>query len=345
MEPTKVEAIKAWPTPTNTTEVRGFTGFANFYRMFIKNYGDIARPLHDLTKKDVEFQWGTEQEQAFQRVKDLVAEEPVMLLPDPTKQYEMETDASNFAVGAQLSQRDGNGKLHPVAFFSKKLSGPALNYPVHDKELMAIIEAFREWRPYLSGTTYEVQVFTDHKNLRYFTTTKELNGRQTRWYEFLSQFNFAIHYKKGSENARADALSRRPDHFGNTTETSPPLVPDATGRVAEAPDAGCGRRRGVRSGLPGTTTKQGHVESCAATPTSKSDSSGSSTSPDSVGTWGSRRLLPRLKASKATISRDSGNESRRCSRHATHAEGASRTGTNPTDSSNHCQLRNDHGAR
>jgi hypothetical protein len=109
-----------------------------------------------------------------------------MLLLDPMKQYEMETDTSNFAVGAQLSQRDNNGKLYPVAFFSKKLSGPALNYPVYDKELMAIIEAFREWRPYLSGTTYEVQVFIDYKNLRYFTTTKELNGRQTRWYKFLS---------------------------------------------------------------------------------------------------------------------------------------------------------------
>jgi hypothetical protein len=103
-----------------------------------------------------------------------------MLLPDPIKQYEIETNTLNFAVGAQLSQRDGNGKLHPVAFFSKKLSGPALNYLVHDKELIAIIEAFREWRPYLSGTTYEVQIFTDHKNLQYFTTTKELNGRQTR---------------------------------------------------------------------------------------------------------------------------------------------------------------------
>ena len=144
MELTKVEAIKNWPIPTNTIEVRGFTGFANFYRMFIKNYSDIARPLYDLTRKDVEFGWKAEHEQAFQRVKDLVAEEPVMLLPDPTKQYELETDASNFALGAQLSQRDDNGKLHPVVYFSKKLSGPALNYPVYDKELMAIIEAFKE---------------------------------------------------------------------------------------------------------------------------------------------------------------------------------------------------------
>ena len=89
---------------------------------------------------------------------------------------------------------------------------------------MAIIEAFQEWRPYLSGTTHEVQVYTDHKNLRYFTTTKELNGRQTRWYEFLSEFNFSINYIKGSENARADALSRRADHANNTSKDSPPLL-------------------------------------------------------------------------------------------------------------------------
>ena len=223
MEPTKVEAIKTWPTPTNTTEVRGFIGFANFYRMFIKNFGDIARPLHDMTKKGIEFRWGNEQAQAFRQICDLIASEPVLLLPDPRKPYEVETDASDYAIGGQLGQRDDQGKLHPVAFFSKKLAGPQLNYPIHDKELLAVIEAFREWKHHLSGTTYEVQVYTDHKNLRYFTSTKELNQRQTRWYEFLSAFNFVIHYKKGSENARADALSRRPDHFGNTTEASPPL--------------------------------------------------------------------------------------------------------------------------
>jgi hypothetical protein len=224
MEPAKIEAIKTWPQPTTTTEVRGFIGFANFYRMFIRSFGDIARPLHDLTKKDTAFQWKEEHEQAFRQICDAIIADPVLVLPDPTKPFEVETDASDYAIGGQLGQRDQDGKLHPVAFFSKKLEGPRLNYPIHDKELMAIIEAFQEWRPYLSGTTHEVQVFTDHKNLRYFTTTKELNGRQTRWAEFLSEFNFRITYIKGSENARADALSRRPDHFGNNTEDSPPLL-------------------------------------------------------------------------------------------------------------------------
>jgi hypothetical protein len=228
MEPTKVEAIKKWPRPTTTTEVRAFIGFVNFYRMFVKAFGDYARPLHDLTKKDIEFRWTEAHEQAFQKIRDLVANDPVLLLPNPDRPFEVETDASDYAIGGQLGQRDDNGKLHPVAFFSKKIAGPQLNYPVHDKELMAIIEAFREWRPYLSGTTHEVQVYTDHKNLRYFTTTKELNQRQTRWAEFLSQFNFVIHYKKGTENARADALSRRPDHFGNPTEASPPLFKKRT---------------------------------------------------------------------------------------------------------------------
>ncbi|EAQ84694.1 hypothetical protein CHGG_08708 [Chaetomium globosum CBS 148.51] len=212
-------------------EVRGFIGFANFVRMFIKNFGDIARPLHELTKKGTTFQWKQEHERAFQRMRNAITADPVLMLPDPSKPFEVEADASDFAIGGQLGQRDKDGKLHPVAFFSKKLEGPRLNekYPIHDKELLAVTRSIiQEWRPYLGGTTHEVQVYTDHKNLRYFTTTKVLNGRQTRWAEFLSEFNFTIHYKKGSENARADALSRRADHHDNTSEASPPLLHQQT---------------------------------------------------------------------------------------------------------------------
>ncbi|TPX14390.1 uncharacterized protein E0L32_012456, partial [Thyridium curvatum] len=102
-------------------------------------------------------------------------EEPVTRMADPDRPYELETDASDYALGGQLGQRDDDGKLHPVAYFSKKLHGPELNYQIHDKELMAIIECFKEWRPYLSGTQHPITVFTDHKNLTYFTTSKELN--------------------------------------------------------------------------------------------------------------------------------------------------------------------------
>jgi hypothetical protein len=243
IERAKIKAIQDWPTPTSVTEVRGFTGFVNFYRMFVKKYGDIARPLTDLTKKDVDFQWGQVQEQAFQQVKDLIVSDPVLKLPDPQKEYEVEADASDYACGGQLGQRDENGKLHPVAFFSKKFTKEQLGYPIHDKELLAIVTAFEEWRPYLSGTSYEVKVWTDHKNLQYFTTTKKLNGRLTRWYEFLSEFWFRIRHIKGTENARADALSRRPDHFEKFDNTSPPLFQlQEDGSLGHAPqqDTECG---------------------------------------------------------------------------------------------------------
>jgi len=211
MDPKKVETVKNWPTPTTVTDVRGFLGFVNFYRRFVEKYSDIARPLTELTKQDQPFRWHDSEAAAFQDIKDRITSEPILKIPDPDLPFEVEADASDYALGGQLGQRDAQGRLHPVAFYSKKLHGPELNYQIHDKELMAIIEAFKEWKPYLSGTRYPVKVYTDHKNLVNFTTTKELNKRQTRWAEFLAEFNFTITYRKGSENGRADALSRRSD--------------------------------------------------------------------------------------------------------------------------------------
>jgi hypothetical protein len=211
MDPKKIQTVRDWPTPQDLKDVRGFLGFVNFYRRFMKGYSDISRPLTNLTKKDQPFTWGEAEDLAFQRIRDQILSEPILRIPDPQLPFEVETDASDYALGGQLAQRDTEGRLHPVAFYSKKLHGPELNYQIHDKELMAIIEAFKEWKPYLSGTTHPVKVYTDHKNLVNFTTTKELNKRQTRWAEFLSEFNFTITYRKGSENGRADALSRRSD--------------------------------------------------------------------------------------------------------------------------------------
>ncbi|WPJ64059.1 hypothetical protein SMAC4_09794 [Sordaria macrospora] len=211
MDPTKIKDIAEWPAPITVTGVRGFLGFVNFYRRFIKGFGGIAKPLNDLTKKDAVFNWTKECDDAFNKLKQMILDDPILMLPDPDKEFEVETDASDWAMGGQLGQRDDQNRLHPIAFFSKAFRGPELNYPIHDKELMSIIWAFKEWRPWLSGTKEPVKVYSDHKNLTYFTSTKELNQRQTRWSEFLSQFNFNIYYRKGSENARADALSRQED--------------------------------------------------------------------------------------------------------------------------------------
>jgi hypothetical protein len=212
MDPAKIQAIIDWPTPTRVKDVQAFLGLANYNRRYIKGFSAVAAPLTELTKKDVKFQWEETHRKAFQKLIDLFTAGPVLIHFDPEKPSTVEADASDYAVGACLLQPDENGKLHPVAYFSRKLTGPELNYEIHDKELLAIVEACREWKVYLCGAKHEVQVFTDHKNLTCFTTTKVLNRRQVRWSETLSELNLRISYRKGSENGRADALSRRADY-------------------------------------------------------------------------------------------------------------------------------------
>ena len=123
----------------------------------------------NLTKKDNPFKWEKEEREAFQQLKDAITSAPVLTMFDPTKQVEIETDASKYAIGGQLGQRDQEGRLHPIAFFSKKLSGPALRYSVYDQEFLGITEAFKEWRYYYIGSMHKVKVFIDYKNIAYFT--------------------------------------------------------------------------------------------------------------------------------------------------------------------------------
>ena len=130
---------------------------------------------------------------------------------DPERKIILETDASDQALGSCLSQPDAEEQLHPVAYRSRKFSGPELSYDVHNKELLAIVDTFEEWQAYLEGSRHPIVVYSDHKNLSYFTTTKKLNRQQVRWAELLASYNFQIHYRKGSKNRRADALSRRSD--------------------------------------------------------------------------------------------------------------------------------------
>jgi hypothetical protein len=212
MDPKKVQSINEWPTPNSLKEVQSFLGTANYYRRFVEGYSKIAAPLTELTKKDQPFQWKEEQDEAFVKIKRHIVTAPVLRMFDPAEPITIETDASDYAIGACMSQPDDSGRLHPVMFYSRKMVPAERNYDIHDKELLAIVDTFREWRVYLQGTTHQVKVITDHKNLTFFTTTKALNRRQTRWAETLGQYNFKITYQKGSDNARADALSRRPDY-------------------------------------------------------------------------------------------------------------------------------------
>jgi hypothetical protein len=209
MDLRKVETIQNWPKPSCLTDVQAFIGFSNFYRRFIRDFSKIIAPMVHLTRKGVKFKWNTACQNAFNRLKTAFSEAPVLAPFDWEKEIILETDASDYVSAGVLSQYDDSGILRPVAYFSKKHSVTECNYEIYDKELLAIIRCFEEWRPELEGTASPIKVITDHRNLEYFTTTKLLNRRQARWSEFLSRFKFVITYRPGKQGAKPDALTRR----------------------------------------------------------------------------------------------------------------------------------------
>ena len=219
----KVQSILEWPTPSCVKDIQKFMGLANFYRRFINKFSDMAKPINNLLKKDVKFVWGAIQDEVFNKLKNAFTSAPILTLPDPNKPFYVETDASNFAVGAILSQHDSENKLHPCAFYSRTLKDCETRYTVYDKELLAIVSALHEWRQHLQGAKFPFIIFSDHKNLQFAKKPEVLSDRQIRWLEFLSKFEFTIQYRPGNKNGKADALSRRPDYEGNYNLESPSL--------------------------------------------------------------------------------------------------------------------------
>src|SRR6266566_3003228 len=209
MDPAKIETIQSWETPKALKEVQAFLGFANFYRRFILGYSKLVSPMTALTKKGVKFEWTEAAEKAFQQLKRAFTSAPILQHFDPEADIVVETDASDYVSAGVLSQYDKDGVLHPVAFFSKKHSPAECNYEIYDKELLAIVMIFEEWRPHLEGAPKAIKVLCDHRNLEYFMTTKLLNRRQARWSEFLSRFDFKIQFRPGKQSTKPDALTRR----------------------------------------------------------------------------------------------------------------------------------------
>ncbi|XP_021753565.1 uncharacterized protein LOC110718935 [Chenopodium quinoa] len=204
MNPKKIQAIQDWKDPRNTSELRSFLGLANYYRRFIKGYSELASPLTDLLQKDRRWEWSEKQQKAFQELKDSVMREPVLALPNPNKPFEVETDASDFALGGVLLQ-DG----HPIAFESRKLNSAERKYAAQEKELLAIVHCLRGWRHYLLGSKFIVR--TDNTAATHFLSQPKLTGRQARWQESLAEFDVEFAYRTGASNRVADALSRRAD--------------------------------------------------------------------------------------------------------------------------------------
>jgi len=172
MDPTKVKGIRDWPEPTTIKQIRSFLGFGNFYRRFIRKYSEIARALNSLLGKtdgkDKPFQWNDDTQKAFDTLKRRFTEEPVLMMPDQTRPFQIECDASKYASGAVLTQLDTNGQRHPCAFISKTFSPTKRNYEIYDRELLAVIRALQEWRHYIQGSPHTTTIYTDHKNLTFF---------------------------------------------------------------------------------------------------------------------------------------------------------------------------------
>lgn len=242
MDPEKVRAIQEWEPPRTLRDLQRFVGFANYYRRFIRGFSLIARPLTNIMgRRSWQGDLTEDELRAFRDLKDAFTTAPVLAYYSPEYRTTIEVDASDWASGGVLYQTNKAGERHPVAFFSAKHTPAECNYEIYDKELLAIVKAFEEWRPELQGCEEAVEVITDHKSLQYFATTKLLNQRQVRWSEFLNDFRFQITYRPGHKATVPDALSRRPgDKPSNTQDTSDDRIANRT-RVLLPPERWTGK--------------------------------------------------------------------------------------------------------
>jgi hypothetical protein len=212
MDPAKVKGVANWPTPSSVKQVRSFLRFCNFYRPFIYQFSHIARPLNELTRKDTPWTWEPKHQEAFNELRERITSEPVLVQPQLDKQFEIEVDASGFALGAVLMQQGEDGKRHPIAYFSTTLTEAERNYDIYDLEYLAIVKACRNWRPFIAGSPHKIIIHTDHANLQYWQQPHKISRRIAREVLELSEFDIELRHIPGKSNGRADALSRRPDY-------------------------------------------------------------------------------------------------------------------------------------
>jgi len=210
-DPVKTQAIWDWTTPKKIKEMEYFLGFCHFYRRFIEGFSRTAKPLYAKTKKKCigNLEWGDKEQQAFDKLRTKLTTAPVLVYFEPLAPTKIETDASKYVCSGIRSQQCQDGKWRPVAYRSKTMSNAECNYDIHNKELLAIVQAFHEWKRYTRESPKPIRVLKDHKNLVTFMTTKELSKRQARWMQELSQYNLKIEYRPGKEGGKPDALTRR----------------------------------------------------------------------------------------------------------------------------------------
>jgi hypothetical protein len=205
-DPTKIVAISSWPPPHNIKDLRGFLGLAGYYRKFVKNFGVIAKPLSQLLKKGAVFVWTDEQQIAFALLKTALSTAHVLAIPNFSKHFAIETDASGGGIGAVLIQDH-----HPLAYISKPLSIKNMRLSAYEKEYLAILLAVDHWRPYLPHRPF--LIYSDQWSLFHLTEQRLKTPWQQKVFTKLLGLQYQIVYKKGVDNGAADALSRRPHHL------------------------------------------------------------------------------------------------------------------------------------
>ena len=219
-DPAKVAKIMEWPRPKRTKDVRAFLGVVRYIAVYLPHLAIYTSALTPLTKKEYDKAfptWTDRHQAAFEGIKQVVLSRECLTTVDHEsgETIYVTTDASDSGTGAVLSVGSDWKSARPVAFESAQYNSAEKNYPVHERELLAIVRALKKWRVYLLGTHFEV--YTDHKTLKYIETQKDLSRRQARWAEFLSQYDYTLNYLKGEDNTVADALSRYPDAEEMTT--------------------------------------------------------------------------------------------------------------------------------
>ena len=207
-DPDKTAKVATWPVPTTKKETRQFLGFASYYRRFLKDFAQIARPLHRLTEKTASFVWTPECQDAFDRLRRCLCSAPVLAYPDFRKPFILDMDASNMGIGGVLAQVDEDGRERVIAYGSRLLTKPERQYCVTQRELLAVVTFIQQYRPYLVCRRFTLR--TDHGSLTWLRNFKEPEGQLARWLERLQELDFQVVHRKGTAHRNADSLSRLP---------------------------------------------------------------------------------------------------------------------------------------
>ena len=203
-DPQKIKAVVEWPTPTCIRDVRSFLGLAGYYRRFVKDFATIASPLNEVIKKGA-FNWNEKEKKAFEKLKYLLTTPPILAMPTDDDEFTIDTDASDYAIGAVLSQKQ-NGVERVIAYASRALDRRERNYCVTRKELLAVVNFLRFFKQYLLGRCFRIR--TDHAALSSLKHTPDPIGQQARWLEQMEEFDYIIEHRPGKSHGNADALSR-----------------------------------------------------------------------------------------------------------------------------------------